>query len=385
MIEAKALRETVHDRPRASSRIYRAPGRVNLIGEHTDYNDGFVMPAAIDFSTWVAISPRDDRVVSVYSENFHEHANFDLDDATPQPKKHWSDYVKGVAVTLEQSGYRLRGAQLHIRGDVPIGAGLSSSAAIEVATGYALLTNSGFAISHTELAQICQRAESEFVGMRCGIMDQFISCHGQKGKALLLDCRSLEYELLPLSDQARLVICNTMVKHELAGGEYNKRRAECEEGVGHLAQRLPGVRALRDVTAADLESHGRDLPELIYRRCRHVVTENARVIKAAAALERNDLSDFGRLMDESHRSLRDDYEVSCEELNLMVALAGALPGVYGARMTGGGFGGCSVNLVASESVGEFKRRVADEYQKATGLAPEIYVCNLADGAEEMTS
>src|SRR5712692_6915513 len=345
------------------SRGFRAPGRVNLIVEPPDYNDGFVMPAAIDFSTWVTISPRDDRVVSVYSENFHEHVNFDLDDPALRPSRHWSDYVKGVAVTLERSGYRMGGAQLHIRGDVPLGSGLSSSAAIEVATGFALLENSGFAIDRAELAQLCQRAENEFVGMRCGIMDQFISCHGQKGKALLLDCRSRDHMLLPLSDEARLVICNTMVKHELASGEYNKRRAECEVGVGHLAERLPGVRALRDVTTADLESHGRDLPELIYRRCRHVITENARVIKAAAALGRNDLSDFGRLMDESHRSLRDDYEVSCEELNLMVALAGALPGVYGARMTGGGFGGCSVNLVASESVGEFKRRVADEYQK----------------------
>jgi galactokinase len=365
------------------SRVFRAPGRVNLIGEHTDYNDGFVMPAAIDFSTWVTISPRDDRVVSVYSENFREQVNFNLDDPALRPKRHWSDYVKGVAVTLERSGYRMRGAQLHIRGDVPLGSGLSSSAAIEVAAGYALLENSGFAIDRAELAQLCQRAENEFVGTRCGIMDQFISCHGQKGKALLLDCRSLEYRLLPLSDEARLVICNTMVKHELAGGKYNKRRAECEEGVGHLAQRLPDVRALRDVTMADLEAHGFDLPELVYQRCRHVISENARVVKAAAALERGDLSDFGRLMGESHRSLRDDYEVSCDELDVMVKLAGALPGIFGARMMGGGFGGCTVNLVAAESVGEFKCIMADAYQKATGIAPEIYICNAADGAEEI--
>ena len=365
------------------SRVFRAPGRVNLIGEHTDYNDGFVMPAAIDFSTWVTISPRDDRVVSVYSENFHEHVNFDLDDPALRPRRHWSDYVKGVAVTLERSGYRMRGAQLHIRGDVPLGSGLSSSAAIEVATGLALLENSGFAIDRAELAQLCQRAENEFVGMRCGIMDQFISCHGQKGKALLLDCRSRDYRLLPLNDETRLAICNTMVKHELAGGEYNKRRAECEEGVGHLAQRLPDVRALRDVTMADLESHRFDLPELVYRRCRHVISENARVVKAATALERSDLSDFGRLMDESHRSLRDDYEVSCDELDVMVKLARTVPGVFGARMMGGGFGGCTINLVASEGVGEFKRTVAEGYQEATGLAPEIYICNAADGAEEI--
>ncbi len=369
----------------ARTRLFRAPGRVNLIGEHTDYNDGFVMPAALDFSTWVTVSPRDDRVLSVYSENFHEQVNFDLDDPALGPRRHWSDYVKGVAVTLERSGYRMRGAQLHIRGDVPIGSGLSSSAAIEVAAGYALLENSGFTIDRAELAQLCQRAENEFVGMRCGIMDQFISCHGQKGKVLLLDCRSRDYSLLPLSDEARLVICNTMVKHELAGGEYNRRRAECEEGVSRLARRLPNVRALRDVTCDDLESHGPDLPELVYRRCRHVITENARVVRASAALERRDLPDFGRLMDESHRSLRDDYEVSCGELDLMVTLARALPGVYGARMTGGGFGGCTINLVGSERVGEFKRRVAEEYQKATGLAPEIYICSAAAGAEEMTA
>jgi len=341
------------------------------------------MPAAIDFSTWVTISPRDDRVLSVYSENFREHVDFDLDDAAPRPQKHWSDYVKGVAVTLEHFGYRLKGAQLHIRGDVPLGAGLSSSAAIEVATGHALLENSGFAIDRAELAELCQRAENEFVGMRCGIMDQFISCHGQKGKALLLDCRSREYKLLPLSAEARLVICNTMVRHELASGEYNQRRAECEAGVRHFAKKLAGVRSLRDVTAADLESQGRDLPELVFRRCRHVISENARVVKAGAALERNELSGFGALMDESHRSLRDDYQVSCDELNLMVRLARPLPGVYGARMTGGGFGGCTVNLVASEAAEEFKRSMANEYQKATGFAPEIYICQAAAGAEEV--
>jgi galactokinase len=343
------------------------------------------MPAAIDFCTWVRISPRDDRVVSLFSENFSEQFSFDLDDPTPQAERHWSDYVRGVALTFEQAGYRLRGAQLHIRGEVPIGSGLSSSAAIEVATGYALLKNSGLTIDRVELAKLCQRAENEFVGMRCGIMDQFISTHGQKGRALLLDCRSLEHRLLPLSDEARLVICNTMVKHQLAGSEYNKRRAECEAGVQHLAQKLAGVQALRDVTEADLESHGHDLPGVVYRRCRHVIKENARVLEAATALERHDLADFHRLMDESHRSLRDDYEVSCEELDLMVDLAGQMPGVYGARMTGGGFGGCTINLVARENVDEFKRAVAEGYQRETGLSPEIYVCCAAAGAEEVTS
>jgi len=383
VIEERELLSRFDDRQRAESRVFRAPGRVNLIGEHTDYNDGFVMPVAIDFSTRVAIAPRADRILSVFSEKFQEEVAFDLDDLAPQAMRHWSDYVRGVAWALEQSGYQLRGAQLQIGGDVPIGAGLSSSASIEVATAYALLSNSGFEAPPIELARLCQRAESDFVGMRCGIMDQFISCQGEKGKALLLDCRSLEYQRLPLPENVGLVICNTMVKHELAAGEYNKRRAECEGGARHLAQRLEGVSALRDVTFAQLESAGRDLPEVIYRRCNHVISENVRVMQAATALERGDLAEFGRLMAESHRSLRDDYEVSCHELDLMVTLANSLPGTFGSRMTGGGFGGCTVNLVSEETIEEFKKQIAIGYEKITGIAPEIYVCRTADGAKEI--
>jgi galactokinase len=383
VIEENELLSRLDTRQRAESRVFRAPGRVNLIGEHTDYNDGFVMPVAIGFSTWVVVAPRADRTLSVFSENFHEEVSFDLDDPPAQPRRHWSDYVRGVAWVLEQSGYQLRGAHLEIRGDLPIGTGLSSSASIEVATAYALLSHSGFEVQRVELARLCQRAENDFVGMRCGIMDQFVSCQGEKGKALLLDCRSLEYRLLPLPESVRLVICNTMVKHELAAGEYNKRRAECEEGVRHLAQRVNGVSALRDVTLSQLESAGQDLPEVIYRRCRHVISENARVVQAAAALERGDLDEFGRLMGESHRSLRDDYEVSCHELDLMVSFANSLPGTFGARMTGGGFGGCTVNLVSEEIVEEFKTQIANNYKEYTGIPPEIYVCRSADGAREI--
>jgi galactokinase len=367
------------------ARIYRAPGRVNLIGEHTDYNDGFVMPAAIDFSTWVAIAPRNDRRLAIYSQNFSESIEFDLDEADPHALGHWSDYVRGVAVMLERSGYRLQGAAMLINGEVPIGSGLSSSAAIEVASGLALVGNSHLTVDRLALAKLCQRAENEFVGMRCGIMDQFISCFGHAGQALMLDCRSLEYRLLPLPPDLRLVICNTMVKHELAAGQYNARRAECEAGVRHLASALPNVRALRDVTMADLQQYGSDLPEVIYKRCRHVISENARVIEAAAALDRRDLVAFGQLMAESHRSLRDDYEVSCAELDIMVELAGQVEGVYGARMTGGGFGGCTVNLVKDDSVADFQPSVALGYQQATGITPDIYVCVAAEGAEEIIS
>jgi galactokinase len=357
---------------------------VNLIGEHTDYNDGFVMPAAIEFSTWVAAAERPDRTLAIRSENFSESREFPLDDPGAHGQKHWSDYVRGVAVVLERSGHRLRGADLLIRGEVPIGSGLSSSAAIEVSTALALLGVSGISLDRKQIALLGQRAENEFVGMRCGIMDQFISCHGQANHALMLDCRSLDYRLLPLPPNVRLVICNTMVHHELAGGEYNKRRADCEAGVKHLAQFLPGIKALRDVTVPQLERYGKDLPEVVYRRCRHVVSEDGRMEQAAAALESGDLETFGRLMHDSHVSLRDDYEVSCSELDTMVDLASKVKGVYGARMTGGGFGGCTINLVQAEHVDEFKTTVARGYEAATGKKPVIYVSSAVDGAEEVT-
>jgi galactokinase len=362
--------------------MFRAPGRVNLIGDHTDYNDGFVMPMAIAFSTWVTSAPRSDRTVSLFSENFSEGMDFDLDEQSPHAQGHWSDYVKGIAITLERTGHRLHGGDLRIRSEVPIGSGLSSSAALEVASGFALLTNSGLIVDLTELARVCQRAENEFVGIRCGIMDQFVSCYGQAGKALLLDCRSLEYKLLPLPD-ALVAVCNTMVKHSLATSQYNVRRRECEAAVRHFAQSHPGVRALRDVTEADLKLYGDGLSEVIHRRSRHVITENARVLAGGAALEKGDLIALGQLMNSSHRSLRDDYEVSCKELDLMVELAQAVPGVYGARMTGGGFGGSTVNLIAPENVDEFRETVARGYEAATGLTPEIYICSASEGVEEV--
>jgi galactokinase len=360
-------------------RTFRAPGRANLIGDHTDYNGGFVMPAAIDLYTQVTITPRNDRKLLIHSECFSDNVEFELDEPHPAARGHWSDYVCGVAVTLERAGYELKGAELEIRSTVPIGAGLSSSAALEVATGYALLDNSDIRIDRIELAKLCQQAENEFVGMRCGIMDQFIASLGRAGHALMLDCRSLEYRPLPLPPEVRLVVCNTMVKHELAASEYNNSRAECEAGVRHFAKVLPNVRSLRDVTMNDLELYRRDLSEVIYKRCRHVVTENARVVEAATALEENDLKAFGDLMAASHLSLRDDYEVSCSELDTMVELAAQVEGVYGARMTGGGFGGCTINLVRADCVDRFKEAVTQRYQRATGIATEIYVCSAANG------
>jgi galactokinase len=359
--------------------VCRAPGRVNLIGEHTDYNEGFVLPIAINLGATVTVYSREDRVLKISSEDFSDQIGFELGDPAPAPRRHWSDYPRGVAIALEQAGYQLKGADLEISSDVPIGAGLSSSAAIEVATGFALLRHAGFEIDRFELAKLCQRAENEFVGMRCGIMDQFIACHGRKNHALLLDCRSLESKLVKLPEQVRLVICNTMIKHELATGEYNRRRSECDQGVRLLAQHFGGVKALRDVSLADLESVRDAMPDKIYRRCRHVISENVRVLKAVAALESQDLDRCGQLMDESHESLRDDYEVTCSELDTMVSLARSCAGVYGSRMTGGGFGGCTINLVAAEFTADFAHRIAQQYQTATGITPEVYVCHASDG------
>jgi galactokinase len=366
-----------------SPRTFCAPGRVNLIGEHTDYNDGFVMPAALDLSVFVRVWPRDDRKLHIRAEDLNDEFEFDLDDPNPAPRNQWSDYVVGVAVMLERAGYRLRGAFLQIRGEVPAGAGLSSSAAVEVGTACALTANSGLTVNRRDLALLCQKAENEFVGAHVGIMDQFVALFGQAQRALMLDCRSLEFRLLPLPDTVNLVICNTMVKHALASSAYNERRAQCEEGVQRLAQFLPGVKALRDVTIEQLEQFASELSEVVYYRCRHVITENARVLSAADALEEGDVARFGELMAQSHRSLRDDYEVSSKELNLMVDLARTIEGVFGARMTGGGFGGSTVNLVEVNHVERFREIIANEYERITSLKPEIYVCQASNGAEEI--
>jgi galactokinase len=356
---------------------------VNLIGEHTDYNGGFVMPAAIDRATYVAVKARTEPKLVVDSENFNERQEFPLGDSAARARGNWSDYVRGVAVTLERSGFRLRGANLLVRGEVPIGSGLSSSAALEVAVGQALLAISGISLAAPDLARLCQRAENEFVGVSCGIMDQFACCSAQAGHALLLDCRSLEYRMVPLPGNVRLMICDTKVRHRLNSGGYNQRRAECEAGVRLLQRRDSAIHSLRDATLENLEHAA--LPEVIFRRCRHVITENARVTRAPAALETGDLALFGRLMRDSHQSLRDDYEVSCEELDLLVRIAEALPGVYGSRMTGAGFGGCTVSLVKSEDATEFARLVREQYCSATGIEPVVWDCQAVDGASEVTS
>jgi len=361
-------------------RIFRAPGRVNLLGEHTDYNEGFVMPCAIGFSTRVAISPRQDRKLVIRSENFSEQFEFDVDALPARGKGVWCDYVVGTAVMLQEIGHPIPGASLLVKGEVPIGAGLSSSAAIEVASALALLSLNGAQLPLPEVARLCQRAENLFIGARVGIMDQFVSCLGKAGQALMLDCRSLEFKLIPLPDDLRLVICNTMVKHEHASGAYNRRREECDEGVKLLAQWYPDIRALRDVGVEQLEQHTAQIPQPIYNRCLHVVSENQRVLAGAECMTAGDVRRFGNLMRESHRSLRDLFEVSCRELDVMVEVAESLPGYWGGRMTGGGFGGCTVNLVQSADAQRFAEEVSERYHSAIGIKPDVYVCSAANGA-----
>lgn len=361
-------------------KIFGAPGRVNLIGEHTDYNQGFVLPCAIGFYVRVAVSPRSDRKLLLRSSAFAEGFEFDLDTLPERKIGAWCDYVLGVAHQLRNSGVALNGASLMVQGEVPLGAGLSSSAALNVASALALLHVAGSALPMESLPRLCQRAENEFVGAHVGIMDPFVSCFGRKDHAILLDCRSLSYELVPVPVNVSFVICNTKVKHELAGGEYNRRREECEQAVAWLTRTYPRISSLREVAPEQVSAVEEQMPVVLYKRAYHVVTENARVLKTAEAFRDGDVKKVGVLMRESHASLRDDYEVSCGELDAMVEAAEDLPGFIGGRMTGGGFGGCTVNLVESEKAEEFSEQIAKKYERATGIHPDVFACSAADGA-----
>lgn len=379
-MKATDLAERFQERFHRQSQIFSAPGRVNLIGEHTDYNDGFVLPSAIGFFTHAAIAPRSDNKLVIQSTEFASSFEGDLK-SLPQAKLGaWYDYVLGVAIELGRAGVRLSGANLLIHGEVPIGAGLSSSAALEVASAFALLGLTGSELPPKKIAKLCQKVENEFIGARVGIMDQFVSCMGQEGFAVLLDCRSLEFELVPIPESVKFVICNTMVKHEHSAGEYNQRRRECEQGVEILSRFYPGISALRDVSAEQLNAHSGDMPQIIYKRCLHIVEENDRVLKTGRLFRSGDLAGVGRLMRESHVSMRDLYEISCRELDIMVESAEGLPGYYGGRMTGGGFGGCTVNLVAAPTAEVFRDTIAQRYKQRTGISPEIYICSPANGA-----
>ena len=380
-IELEQLAGEFAERFSSTPRFFQAPGRVNLIGEHTDYNEGFVMPFAIDRQTVVAASARDDAAISVHARDLNESAEIDLNAAPKMRRGSWIDYVEGTARSVATMIGEIRGADMIIASTVPIGAGLSSSAAIEVAVGLALASLSGLEYDRQELAFAGQRAEHEFVGTRSGIMDQFTAVFARAGNAMLLDCRSLEIDYIPIADDdTGIVVIDTRVKHDLATSEYNTRREECEAGVALLKNKLPNISSLRDVSANELAEVDDLLPDNIRRRCRHVVSENERTLAAAHAFRKADHVTAGKLMLESHRSLRDDYEVSCPELDFIVETARTVGGVYGARMTGGGFGGSTVILVAKSSVDELGSTCTREYSDRFGFEPGVYLFRAADGA-----
>ncbi|HEX6291324.1 MAG TPA: galactokinase [Herpetosiphonaceae bacterium] len=359
----------------------RAPGRVNLIGEHTDYNEGFVLPAAINRAAYVAARPRDDRQLRLYARQKDEHATLALDELKPDLVTGWAAYIAGMADFLQQAGHTLTGADLMIDGDVPQGAGLSSSAALEMAIGATLLALAGHEIDRVQLAQVGQRTEHHYIHVLSGIMDQLISALGKANHALLIDCRNYSTQPLPLQRDVQIVVCNSKVKRELAHSGYNQRRAECDEAVRLLRAVLPEITTLRDVTPDHLDQHADLLPENVLKRARHVVTENARVLESAEVLRRGDLQRFGALMNEAHASYRDDFEASIREIEVLVHAAQTLTGVYGSRLTGGGWGGCTVSLVADEAVERFCSTVSTIYEHEVGYTPDIYVCTAADGVE----
>lgn len=367
--------------------IIRAPGRVNLLGEHVDYNDGFVLPAAIDRATYIAFSPTDAPHSTLVAVDFDQQATFSSDsiptkvqaDSSPLPE--WGLYPAGVMWALMEEGLPVLSMNAVFASEVPRGSGLSSSASVEMAFLLAWQTLGGWTLPPMQRALLGQKAENRYVGVNCGIMDQFASACGVEDRLLLLDCRSLAWKTVPLPEHVAIVIADTTVRRKLTSGEYNKRRAACEEAVRLLQQDLPHIQALRDVSVEEFNRLAGKLPAEIERRARHVVEEIERAKQAEALLEAGDVRNFGRLMNECHVSLRDLYEVSCLELDVMVDIAQSLEGCYGARLTGAGFGGCTVNLVARDCADAFARRLADDFHSRTGLQPPIYITFPSNGAE----
>jgi galactokinase len=383
MHDPAVLRSMHLARFNAEPAIFVAPGRVNLIGEHTDYAEGFVMPVAIDFATLAAISPRSDGKIALYSENYGQERYFEAAALPAKASQHWTDYPLGVIAILTGEGHKIPGFSLSLWGDVPLGSGLSSSAALEVVTALAVLSLIGVTYPGPVLARLCQRAENEFVGASCGIMDQFISANGKKDHALLLDCRDLSFKLAPIPSHVALVIANTMVKHSVAGGDYPTRRAESEAACAVIASHRPGVPFLRDATLEDLDKWGSEMAPKSRMRARHVISENLRTVAAADALLKGDLAELGRLMGEAHTSYSKDFEGSCVEADAMVALAQDLPGLIGARLTGGGFGGCTINVVEQSQAAAFAEALGGRYAAQFGIVPQIHICHASGGAHKL--
>jgi galactokinase len=383
MHDPEQLRVLHEARFHVEPQVFAAPGRVNLIGEHTDYAEGFVMPVAIDFATLAGISPRADGKIVLYAENYLEERVFDAEALPANATQHWSDYPLGVLAILRGEGHTSPAFSMTLWGDVPLASGLSSSASVEVATALAVTSLLDISYPGGVLARLCQRAENEFVGANCGIMDQFISANGAEDHALLLDCRDLSFRLAPIPPHVALVIANTMVKHSVAGGEYTSRRAQVEEAASVIGRHRPEVKFLRDATLDDLKRWGSEMSPEAVKRARHVISENTRTVAAADALMRGDLKELGRLMAEAHVSYSRDFEASCVEADAMVALAQDLPGLIGARLTGGGFGGCTINLVERGNAAEFSEGLSARYAEETGIVPQVMICHASSGAHKV--
>lgn len=376
----KKVQQAFHERFNKEPLIIGAPGRVNLIGEHTDYNNGFVLPGAVDKKIYVAIAPNGTNTVNVFASQFNESYSFSLDITGPQ--KGWMNYLLGVTYHIQQQGKKIGGVDLVIDGDIPVGAGMSSSAALCSGYGFGLNELFQLGLSRMELAFIGQKTEHTFVGVKCGIMDQFASLHGKKGHVMKLDCRSLEYEYIPFDFPAyKLVLVNSMVSHSLAGSEYNVRRQQCEEGVAILQKHYPEITSLRDVEPAQLLLHQAELPPIVFDRCSFIVYEKERLLAGCDALKKNDLATFGKLMFATHEGLSKKYAVSCTELDFLAECARHLTGVVGARMMGGGFGGCTINIVQADAVDAFTQKIQAAFNGLFKITPDVYVTQIEAGVK----
>ena len=377
---AEQLRRQFREMYHSDPVIIAAPGRVNLIGEHTDYNEGFVLPGAVDKKMYVAMAENNTDTINVYANQFKETYSFGLTGI--QPVDGWMNYLLGVTYHVQDRGKTIRGVNVIIDGDVPVGAGMSSSAALTSAYGFALNEIFKLGFSRMDLAFIGQKTEHTFVGVMCGIMDQFASLHGKNGHVMKLDCRSLEYEYIPFDfPDYNIVLVNSMVSHSLAGSEYNVRRQQCEEGVAILKKHYPDINSLRDVNLDVLNLHQQELSAIVYDRCWYVVSEKERLTKGCAALQQGDLATFGLMMNATHQGLSKQYSVSCTELDFLAERAGFIEGVVGSRMMGGGFGGCTINIVKKEAVENFTNKIQASFNQLFKVVPHVYVTQIEDGAK----
>lgn len=377
---AEQLRRQFREKYNNDPLLIAAPGRVNLIGEHTDYNEGFVLPGAVDKKMYVAMAENNTDTINVYANQFNQSYSFKLEGI--KPVDGWMNYLLGVTYIIQDKGKTIRGVDVIIDGDVPVGAGMSSSAALTSAYGFALNEIFKLGFSRMDLAFIGQKTEHTFVGVMCGIMDQFASLHGKKGHVMKLDCRSLEYEYIPFDfPDYNIVLVNSMVSHSLAGSEYNVRRQQCEEGVSILKKHYPHIKSLRDVNLEVLGLHRHELSDIVYDRCWYVVSEEQRLMKGCAALLQGDLATFGQMMNATHQGLSKQYSVSCTELDFLAERAGFIEGVVGSRMMGGGFGGCTINIVRKEAVEQFTDKIQKAFHQLFRETPLVYVTQIEDGAK----